>query len=60
MSDFMSGGMADKAKDLAQEHGDKIGDFVDEKTGGKYSEQIDQAREHLGVQDVGGESQSSS
>jgi hypothetical protein len=55
MSDFMSGGLGDKAKDLASEHGDTVGDFIDEKTGGKYSDQIDQVQEHLGVQDSGAE-----
>jgi hypothetical protein len=40
--------MKDKAGDMADEHGqqmgegaDKAGDFIDEKTGGRYSEQID-------------------
>jgi MT0933-like antitoxin protein len=39
----------DKAQDLVDSQGDKVGegldkagDFVDDKTGGKYSEQIDQ------------------
>ncbi len=43
-------GLFDKAKDLAQEHADKLdgvidkaADVVDEKTGGKYSEKIDKA-----------------
>lgn len=54
MSDFL-----DRAKDLAAEHSDKLeqgvdvaGDFVDEKTDGKYSDQIDtgqeKAKEFLG------------
>lgn len=41
--------MKDKAEDLVNEHGDKVsegvdkaGEFADEKTGGKYSEHIDQ------------------
>ncbi|RZU16156.1 antitoxin protein of toxin-antitoxin system [Kribbella rubisoli] len=41
--------MKDKAADLVNEHGeqvgeglDKAGDFVDEKTGGKYGDKIDQ------------------
>jgi hypothetical protein len=41
--------MKDKASDLVDDHGDKVGegldkagDFADEKTGGKYSDQIDQ------------------
>jgi Flp pilus assembly protein TadB len=49
----------DKAKDLAREHGDKIdealdkvGDVVDEKTGGKHREKIDkaigEAKKHTG------------
>lgn len=40
--------LADKAKDVAEEHGDaigtgleKAGDLVDERTDGKYTEQID-------------------
>ncbi|HWC11486.1 MAG TPA: antitoxin [Acidimicrobiales bacterium] len=43
-------GLFDKAKDLAQDHADKIdgaidkaADAVDEKTGGKYSDKIDKA-----------------
>ena len=43
-------GLFDSIGDLAKEHEDKIeqgieavGDLVDEKTGGKYSSQIDQA-----------------
>lgn len=45
-------GMVDKGKNLAAENSDKIddvvekaGDFIDNKTGGKYSEQIDKAQE---------------
>lgn len=41
-------GFLDKAKDLAEQHDDKVdqglekaGDFADQKTGGKYDEQID-------------------
>lgn len=44
----------DSAEDLAKEHADKIddgieaaGDFVDEKTDGKYADQVDQAQEFL-------------
>ena len=44
--------MKDKARDLAEEHGDKIkdglekaADFVDEKTGGKHSDKIDKGVE---------------
>lgn len=46
------GDFADKAKDLASEHEDKVkegiekaADVADEKTEGKYSEQIDQGAE---------------
>jgi hypothetical protein len=44
--------LKDKAKDVLGDHGDKVdqgvdkaGDFVDEKTGGKYSEQVDQGQQ---------------
>ena len=44
-------GIFDKAKDALSEHSaqvatgiDKAGDFVDEKTGGKYVEQVDQGQ----------------
>ena len=54
-------GIFDKAKDALSEHSaqvatgiDKAGDFVDEKTGGKYVEQVDQgqafAKERLAEQ----------
>ena len=43
--------MKDKAGDLVDDHGDKVGegldkagDFADEKTGGKYVEQVDQGQ----------------
>lgn len=46
------GDFADKAKDLADEHEDKVtegiekaADMADEKTEGKYSDQIDQGAE---------------
>lgn len=46
------GDMADKAKDLAREHKDKVdegiergGDFIDEKTGGKYEEHVDKGQD---------------
>ena len=46
------GDFVDKAKDLAAEHEDKVtdgiekvADMVDEKTEGKYSDQIDQGAE---------------
>jgi hypothetical protein len=42
------GGFMDKAKEFADEHDEQVdqglekaGDFADEKTGGKYGEQID-------------------
>ncbi|AQP44603.1 antitoxin [Tessaracoccus flavus] len=45
-------GLFDKARDLAAQHEDKIedgiergGDFVDDKTGGKYAGQVDQAQD---------------
>ena len=61
MSDFMSG-LGDQAGEQLQQHGAKVGDaaqqagdFVDEKTGGKYSDQIDsgvsQVEERFGGQD---------
>ncbi|WP_427920258.1 antitoxin [Streptomyces sp. cg40] len=44
------GKLKDKAEEIAEEHGDtisdgleKAGELVDEKTGGKHSEQIDTA-----------------
>ena len=44
-------GIFDKAKDALSEHSeqvatgiDKAGDFVDDKTGGKYVEQVDQGQ----------------
>jgi MT0933-like antitoxin protein len=54
MGDFL-----DKARDLAEQHDDKVdealergGKFADERTGGKYDEQIDKgvdwAQEHTG------------
>lgn len=53
--------MFDKAKQLAEQHGDKLkggldkaGEFVNEKTGGKYADQIEQGKrmadERLGEQ----------
>ncbi|KQU46790.1 antitoxin [Rhodococcus sp. 14-2483-1-1] len=45
-------GIVDKGKDLAAENSDKIddvvekaGDFIDNKTGGKYSDKIDKVQE---------------
>ncbi|MBY3988852.1 antitoxin [Rhodococcus fascians] len=45
-------GMVDKGKDLAAENADKIddvvekaGDFIDNKTGGKYADKIDKVQE---------------
>jgi MT0933-like antitoxin protein len=64
MPDF--GDLADKAKDLASEHPDQVdeglkraGEFTDEKTGGRFGDQIQQgeqrADEYLGGQgDQGG------
>jgi MT0933-like antitoxin protein len=57
MSDFM-----EKAKDMASEHDEqvdqglnKVGDVADERTGGKYGEQIDKgvdvAQERTGAGD---------
>ena len=49
------GGFADKAKNLADQHPDKVqqgidrgGDAVDERTGNKYEGQVDQAQEKAG------------
>lgn len=46
------GGFADKAKDLAEQHPDqvdqgidKVGDAVDERTGGQHAEQVDKAQD---------------
>ncbi|MBY4400878.1 antitoxin [Rhodococcus fascians] len=45
-------GMVDKGKNLAAENADKIddvvekaGDFIDNKTGGKYADKIDKVQE---------------
>ncbi|MGV8871360.1 MAG: antitoxin [Rhodococcus sp. (in: high G+C Gram-positive bacteria)] len=45
-------GIVDKGKDLAAENSDKIddvvdkaGDFIDNKTGGKYADKIDKVQE---------------
>lgn len=45
-------GIVDKGKDLAAENSDKIegavdkvGDFIDDKTGGKYADKVDKAQE---------------
>lgn len=45
-------GIFDKVSDLAAENADKVeaaieqvGDFVDDKTGGKFAEQVDQAQQ---------------
>ena len=45
-------GMVNKGKDLAAENSDKIdgavdkaGDFIDNKTGGKYSDKIDKVQD---------------
>lgn len=53
-------GIFDKAKDLAAANADKVdgivdqaGDMVDEKTGGKYVGQVDQAQEFVKGQYAG-------
>ncbi len=57
------GGFMDKAKEFADQHDEQVdqgmekaGDFADEKTGGKYGEQIDRgvdaAQEHTGDGDT--------
>ncbi len=45
-------GIFDKAKDALSEHGDKLdpgidkaGDLVDEKTGGKFADRVDQGQD---------------
>lgn len=66
MSDL--GGFADKARELAEEHPDQVdkgvekaGDLADEKTGGRFSDQIQQgeqrADDFLGQGDQGGQNQ---
>ena len=47
-------GLADKAKDLAEEHSDQVqsavtkaGDLIDEKTGEKYKDQIDKGQKFV-------------
>ena len=47
-------GIFDKAKDLVNEHDEQVdaaiekaGDVVDEKTGGKFESQVDQAQDLL-------------
>ena len=49
------GGFADKAKNFAGENPDKVeqgiqrgGDMVDDHTGNKFQDQVDQAHEHAG------------
>lgn len=60
-------GMVDKAKSMAKENSDKVdqavgkvGDTVNEKTEGKYSDKVDKAQDaikkNLGVEDEGGQS----
>jgi hypothetical protein len=53
MPDF--GEFADKAKELAGEHSDqvqegldKVGDFVDQKTGGRFGDQIKEGDQQAG------------
>ena len=54
----------DKAKDIAEQHDDKVdqaaekaGEQVDERTGGRYADQVDKgvdyAQEHTGQGDTG-------
>ena len=56
------GGFMDKAREMAEEHDDKVdegleraGEFADERTGDRYSEQIDRGvdfgQEHTGEGD---------
>lgn len=56
------GGFMDKAREMAEEHDDKVdegleraGEFADERTGDRYGEQIDRgvdfAQEHTGEGD---------
>ena len=47
-------GIFDKAKEFAEQNADKVsqgvdaaGDFIDEKTGGKFSSQIDQGQQFV-------------
>lgn len=49
----MLGGNVDKVKDGV----DKVGDMVDEKTGGKFTDKIDMAEEKIGevIEDQAGE-----
>ena len=62
------GGFADKAKEFAEEHPDQVdkgvdkaGDVADEKTGGRFSDQIQQgeqrAEDFLGQGDQDGQNQ---
>lgn len=62
------GGFADNAKEFAEEHPDQVdkgvekaGDLADEKTGGRFSDQIQQgeqrAGDFLGQGDQGGQNQ---
>ena len=48
------GDLGDKAKDLIEDHAgqvddgvDKVADLIDDKTGGKFSDQIDSAADKL-------------
>ena len=58
------GGFMDKAKDLAEQHDDKVdqglekaGDVADQKTGGKYDEQIDKGVDQAQQRTGDGDSQ---
>lgn len=58
------GGFLDKAKDLADQHDDKVdqglekvGDVADQKTGGKYDDKIDKGVDHAQQRTGDGDSQ---
>ncbi len=38
---------ADKHEDQVEQGIDKVGDLIDEKTGGKFADQVDQAQDFL-------------
>lgn len=55
-------GIFDKAQDLAEQHPDQVdqgiekaGDAVDERTGGKYAEQVDKGQDAARARLGGGE-----
>jgi len=60
-------GFMDKAKDAAQDHPEQVesgvekgGDFADDKTGGKYTDQIDKGEEQVTDRFGGGDGESAS